>query len=219
MSNTTVFQDGTVWSKSLLGMINDCLLSIGETPYVEGTDPKALPLGTDGETARRIVQSTMIEVQSRGWYFNTDYNFPLVPDSYGFVSVPPNTLKMDFGRSEDPNRYVLKAGKVYDNMLQTFKIDHILEPDIIWLQDYAELPPEAYEYISLRAARKFQQKVIGSTELAQFTTIDENDALINLQRLQLQVNDYDILNARVNTRIHNGYLRKALWGNISRRQF
>jgi len=32
-----IFTDGTIWSKSKLGMINDCLLSIGEVPFPEGT--------------------------------------------------------------------------------------------------------------------------------------------------------------------------------------
>lgn len=216
---STVFADGTVWSKSLLGMINDSLLAIGEAPYVDGTDPTTLPLGTDGETASRIIRSTMIEVQSRGWFFNTDYDFELVPDTNDFITMPPNTLKVDFGRSDNPHRYIMKSGKIYDNKEQTFKITQKLYPDVIWLIDYSELPPEAYEYISLRAARKFQQKVIGSTELAQFTNIDEQDALFNLQRLQLQINDYNIQNQRVSTRTHNGFLIKGLYGNKDRRDY
>jgi hypothetical protein len=52
--------------------------------------------------------------------------------------------------------------------------------DIVWLVDYANLPPEAYEYISLRSARKFQQKVIGALETDQFTMRDEQDALSKL---------------------------------------
>jgi len=215
----TIFQDGTVWSKSLLDMINTSLLSIGETPFVEGTDPKSIPLGTDGETASRIIKRTMIEVQARGWYFNTDYDFELVPDTNGFIAMPPNTLKVDFGYTAYPNRYVLKNGQIYDVEEKTFYIGKKLKADIIWLVDYQDLPPEAYEYIALRAARKFQQSVIGSTELAQFTGLDEQDALINLQRLQLQLSDYRLRNDRVNTRIHNGYLVEGLYGASSRRKY
>ena len=219
MAQQVIFQDGTVWNKGLLDMINTCLLAIGETPFVEGTDPNALPLGTDGETARRIVQDTMIEVQARGWYFNTDYNFVLTPDINNYITMPPNTLRVDFGNSSTPNRFVMRNGKIYDVANQTYKIYQQVEADIIWLLDYQDLPPEAYEYISLRAARKFQQKVIGSTELAQFTNVDEQDALINLQRLQLQVNDYILGNSKVSTRIHNGYLQDSLYGNKGRRSF
>ena len=217
--STTIFSDGTIWSKSKLDLINTCLLAIGETPFIEGTLVSSLLIGTDGETAKRIVETTMIEVQSRGWYFNIDYNFKLIPDTSGFITMPPNTLRVDFGNAEDKHRYVIKNGSIYDYMRQTFIIEDILTADVIWLHDYSDLPPEAYEYIGLRAARKFQQKVIGATETDAFTVRDEADALSNLQRRQLQSQDYKILNDRVSTRIHNGYLQRALYGNTARRNF
>lgn len=214
-----VFTDGTVWAKSKLNMINDCLLSIGEVPFLDGTIVDSLPIGTDGETAKRIVESTMIEVQSRGWYFNTDYGFPLIPDSEQFITMPPNTLRTDFGNSEFKHQYALKNGSIYDYANFTFKIEETLSADVVWLVDYDQLPPEAYEYISLRAARKFQQKVIGSADLDQYTVRDEADTLINMQRRQLQSQDYNIGNSRVSTRIHSGYLVQGLYGNKGRRSF
>lgn len=214
-----IFQSGAIWAKSELNMINDSLLAIGEVPFLEGTVVDTLPIGTDGETAKRIVRGTMIEVQTRGWYFNTDYNFSLIPDSNGFIAVPPNTLRVDFGNTEFRHRYTIKNGQVYDYLNFTNIITQTLTADITWLIDYTDLPPEAYEYISLRAARKFQQKVIGALETDQFTTRDEMDALVNLQRLQLQSQDFTLRNNRVSTRIHNGYLHKGLYGSTSRRSF
>jgi len=214
-----IFQNGAIFAASELNMINDSLLSIGESPFLEGTIVEALTIGTDGETAKRLVRTTMIEVQSRGWYFNTDYYFKLYPDTEGFITMPPNTLRVDFGNGEDKHQYVVKNGQVYDYLNHTFKITKVLEADVVWLVDYSELPPEAYAYISLRAARKFQQKVIGAAELDAFTVRDETDALVNMQRRQLQSQDYSITNSRVATRTHNGYLTKALWGNKNRRDF
>lgn len=214
-----IFTDGTVWAKSKLNMINDSLLSIGETPFAEGTIVDTLPLGTDGETAKRLVEATMVEVQSRGWYFNTDYNFRLLPDNNGFITMPPNTLRIDFGNSSNKHQYTQKNGSIYDYLNQTFLISDTLEAGVVWLVDYSDLPPEAYEYISLRAARKFQQKAVGSTETDGFTLRDEQDTLINMQRRQLQSQDFNISNSRVNTRIHNGYLVKGLYGNKGRREF
>jgi len=215
----TIFQDGTLYASSKLDMVNTCLLAIGEVPYLEGTVVNDLPPGTDGDTARRLIETTMVEIQSRGWYFNTDYNFILRPDIYGFITMPPNTLRVDFGNGPDRHRYTIKNGKIYDYYNHTYIIDKELTADVVWLVDYAELPPEAYEYISLRAARKFQQKVIGSTETDSFTSRDEQDALMHLQRRQLQSQDYDIRNKRVSTRVHNGYLVAGLYGNKGRRDF
>ena len=215
----TVFQDGTIYAKSKLDMINTCLLSIGEVPFIDGTIVSTLPLGTDGETAKRIVETTMVETQARGWYFNTDYNFILIPDTSGFITMPPNTLRVDFGNSEDRHRYTIKNGKIYDYGNQTFIIEKELTCDVTWLVDYNELPAEAYEYIALRSARKFQQKVIGSVETDQFTVRDETDALVNLQRRQLQSQDFNIGNDKVSTRIHNGHLIRGLYGSKNRRDF
>lgn len=215
----TIFQDGTVYSKSKLDMINDCLLAIGEVPFVDGTNVDTIPLGTDGEVAKRIVEKTMVEVQSQGWYFNTDYDFDLVPDTLNFITMPPNTLRVDFGETEFAHRYIFKGVVIYDNLNHTDKIYSKLTADIVWLVDYDALPPEAYEYISLRAARKFQQKVIGAVETDQFTTREEQDAYMNLQRRQLQSQDYRIQNGKVSTRTHNGYLQDGLYGNKTRRRF
>jgi len=214
-----IFQSGAIWAKSELNMINDSLLSIGEVPFLEGTIVDTIPIGTDGETAKRIVRTTMIEVQSRGWFFNMDYAFKLIPDSYGFITMPPNTLRVDFGNSSFKHQYTIKNGSIYDYLNQTFVIEEVLTADVIWLVDYAELPPEAYEYISLRSARKFQQKVIGAQETDSFTVRDESDSLINLQRRQLQSQDFSIQNSRVSTRINNGYLVQGLYGVKSRRGF
>ena len=214
----TVFQDGTIYTKTHLDMINQCLLAIGEAPFPDGTLVDTLQLGTDGETASRVVKSTMVEVQTRGWYFNTDYNFEAYVDQNNFITMPPNTLRVDFGTTG--NRYIMKNGKLYDMQKTTYLLDEdSIVFDAIWLVDYEELPPEAYEYIALRAARKFQQKVIGSTETAQFTMLDESDALNNIMRLQLQVNDYNLQNSRVSTRIHNGYLIAGLYSNKGRRSY
>lgn len=215
----TIFQDGTVYAKSKLDMINTCLLAIGEVPLIDGTNTSTLTLGTDSETAKRIVETTMVETQSRGWYFNTDYDFPLTPDSNNFITMPPNTLRLDFGNNEGKHRYTIKNGKVYDYKDFTFLIPNQLTADVVWLVDYSELPPEAYEYIALRAARKFQQKVIGAVETDSFTVRDEGDALVNLQRRHLQSQDYSIKNSKVSTRTHNGYLHDGLFGNKGRRNF
>jgi len=215
----TIFSNGAIWPKSELNMINDSLLAIGETPFAEGTIVDSLPPGTDGDTAKRMIRATMIEVQARGWYFNTDYYFPLVPDSLGFITMPPNALRVDFGNTEFRHQYTIKNGKIYDYVHQTFVIEGTLHADVIWLVDYVELPPEAYAHIALRAARKFQQKVIGSTELDTFTTRDEIDSLTNLQRRQLQSQDYRLGNRRVNTRISNSALYEGLYGVKTRRGF
>lgn len=202
----TTFTDGTVYSTNKLDMINDCLLSIGEMPYPEGTLVEDIQVGEDGDIARRIVEETMIEVQSRGWYFNTDYNYKFLP-SDGFITLPGNVLRVDMYDKQ----YTMRGKRIYDKETFSFKLaDSVtaLYGDIIWLSDYEDLPTTAYLYISMRAARKFQQKVIGSQELAGFTQLDETDSLVNLQREHMQYQDYN-LKAKELSRHTNAYLRRV----------
>ena len=219
MAADTIFADGTMYRNSKLDMINECLLVIGEVPLQDSTIVDNLPLGSDADIAKRLVENTMLEVQSRGWFFNMDYMFTLMPDVNGFISVPASTLRADFGNGPDRHQYVLKNGNVYDNLNHTYVITKNLQADMIWLVDYNELPVDAYNYISYRAARKFQQRVIGAIETDKFTSRDEVDALNNLMRLQLQTQDYNLQNSRVSTRLHNGYLVKSLYGNKGRRDY
>ncbi|WMM95600.1 tail tubular protein A [Roseobacter phage CRP-143] len=199
-----LFTDGTTYSNTKLDMINDCLLSIGEMPYPTGTLISDIQTGEDGDVARRMVEETMIETQSRGWYFNTDYNYRFVPTD-NFITLPANVLRVDLY----DKRYTLRGKRIYDKQNFSFELeDNVTElfGDIIWLVDYEDLPPNAYVYIAMRSARKFQQKVIGSPELANFTQIDEQDALLNMQREHMQYQDYNI-RAKELSRHTNAYLK------------
>jgi hypothetical protein len=208
---STIFTDGTLYVSDKLEMINSCLLAIGEMPLLQGTLIEDIQLGSDADIARRIVEETMIEVQNRGWYFNTDYNYELLPVD-NFITMPPNTLRVDFGNTSRGD-YIMVGKRIYDIKDKTFYIkDNKLYADVIWLKDYEELPTAAYAYISLRAARKFQQRVIGSNELAGFTQIDEQDALINMQREHMQYQDYNLREDRMRRRT-SMFLKGNLYGN------
>ena len=210
----TIFQDGTIYSKTKINMMNKCLLAIGEVPLPEGVLVDSLELGTDGDTARRIVEETMVEVQSIGWYFNLDYNFKLYKDVQDNIVLPPNLLRIDNMKS---NRYMEKNGRIYDNEKHTYIIEpKYLEFDIVWLVDYPTLPAEAYEYIGARASRKFQEYVVGAPDLTSTTSLAEQETYVRMQRRQLQSRAYNIQNSRVSTRTHNGYLRGSLYGNKGR---
>ena len=227
-SNYELFSNTTLYKKGEINMINECLMSIGEPPYPEGTLPEHIQLGSDGDVARRMVASTMVEVQSRGWWFNTDYEFVFYPDSGinigaetegGFIVVPSNLIRMDVGNTTEKHRFIIKEGRIYDMLEQDFVHDMPITADVVWLADYESLPYVAYTYISLRAARKFQQRVIGSTELYGFTLAEEQDAYINLMREQMQYQDYSILNPVVTNRLNNGNIKQGLYKIKSRRQY
>ena len=200
------------WDKSELDIINKCLIAIGETPYPDNTLIDDFTIGVDAEIAKRIVRDTLVEVSSRGWFFNTDYDFKLIPDENGFISLPDIVLRVDFGNNSSKHKYTVKNNRVYDYVNHTFIITEEVYGDIVWLPEFSDLPSEAYIYVASRAANKFQAKIPGAIETDQFLKREEIEAYTNLQRLEMQSKDYNLQNKKVSTRTHNGYLYNSLYG-------
>lgn len=210
----------TYTPKTELDYINRCLIGIGEVPLLEGVVLDDLAVGTDADIARRIIADTMVEVLSRGWWFNTDYNVKLVPDSVTKeIEMPDSTLKVDFGaQPQYRHKYIFRYPKIYNTYTFSYEIDEdYIEGDIIWYADFESIPPEAAEYIAIRSMRKFQMHIIGATDLSQNNIAEEQDALTNLQRLQAQIGDYSFKNPKVSTRTTNGYLIQGLYQTVARR--
>lgn len=199
----TIFTDGTLWSQTKLDMINSCLLGIGEAPLPAGTSPDALPEGTDAYVAKLTVEETMIEVQNRGWFYNTDPAFEFIPDEFGFIATSPNLLRIDAGNSSERGNIIIRNAKLWNISEQTFIWEDSIELKAVWLVDYADLPAAAFQYIALRSARKFQQRVIGSESLFRYTEVDEQEAYANMLREHLQYKDYNIIDSRAVSRKRN----------------
>lgn len=184
-------------NQNKLKIVNRCLEAISEVPLPLGTIPSEFPLGSDAQVASSIVDDTMVEVLNRGWWFNTDINYELNQDSNGFISFPDTILRIDSGRTQS---YIKKNGMLYDIKNHTFEFTSSVKLNIIWLISFSDLPTAAYEYIATRAARKFQQRIIGAEEHNRFLLMEEEDALINLQRENAQYLDASLLEDSISNR-------------------
>ena len=60
------------------------------------------------------------------------------------------------------------------------------------LLDFEELPEAARRFITIRASRVFQERVVGSDLLSSLTADDENVAWLDLLHSESDVNDYNI---------------------------
>jgi hypothetical protein len=187
-------------NQNKLGIVNRCLQAIGEAPLPLGIIPSEFPLGSDAQVAASIVDDVWIEVQNRGWWFNTENNFKLFPDSSGFISFPTTVLRIDGGRYQN---FIKREGMLYDKEEQTFIFEEPVSIDLVWAVSYSDLPVAAYEYIASRAARKFQQKVIGNPDHHTMLMQEEQDALIQMQRENAQYLDASLIETQVSYRWTN----------------
>mgnify|MGYP001034845913 CR=1 FL=1 len=173
-----------------LDAVNTMLSVIGEAPVntIENTGV------VDAVIAKQILDETMRQVQVEGWHWNRDVGVVLTP-TYplpGDIYLPANTLSVD---AMDPQIDVISRGnRLYDKTRNTYKFDGPVTVEITRLLPFEEIPQAARSYIMIRAARIFQDRVLGSEKLSGFNAADESRALAQLRMMETETGDYNMLN-------------------------
>lgn len=173
-----------------LDAINTMLSVIGEAPVNTVEDSGAV----DAVVARQVLNSESRSIQSVGWHWNTDKGYTLTPTfPEGHLVIPRSTLRVDSVGSDQTTDVVQRGGRLYDRRKHTFEFKNTLKVDIIVLLSFDELPEVARHYITIRAARVFQERFLGSSELSSFSQRDETRALVTLKELEADTADYNML--------------------------
>ena len=177
----------TVTSK--LEAVNTMLTSIGEIPVSSITSATT----NDVSIAIQILDHVSREVQSRGWFFNTDINYSLVPNNSNQIALPANSLRVELAESSRLHNYVERNRKLYDRVNNTYTITNTVKVNIVFLLDFEELPEVARHYIMIRASRIFQDRMLVSAELHKFHEVDELQAYMNLKETEGDIGRHNIL--------------------------
>ena len=175
---------------SKLEAVNTMLGYIGESPVNSIATATALPLSA--ALAKNILDEVSREVQSDGWQFNTVENFKLAQGiPTGTFQVPANTLQVDaVDRSYD---IVQRGLNLWDRYMNTnaFNVDY-LYVNMTFLLDWEELPEQARRYITIRAGRMLQSRLVGSRELENLILRDEMMAKARLEETDGRNSDVTI---------------------------
>lgn len=173
-----------------LEAVNTMLSCIGEAPVNTLTDNGVV----DAVIARQILATTSREVQARGWHFNTEKDYQINPTYPDGELVLPNTiLRVDSVPPDHETDVVVRGSKLYNRRTHTYKFDKALKIDMVILLDFSELPEPARHYVTIRAARTFSERMLGSETLASFSQKDEMRALVALKEMEADTADYNIL--------------------------
>ena len=172
-----------------LEAINTMLSTIGESPVntVEDTG------NVDVVIARQILQSVSREVQARGWHFNTEINYTITPDSDGYLVLPKTVLKVDTVYPDSSKDVVVRGSRLYDREKHTYVFTDAVKVDMTILLTFDELPEVARNYVTIRASRIFQERVVGSDTLHAFNSQDEARAMVSLMEYEADTADLNIL--------------------------
>lgn len=165
-----------------LDAINEMLASVGQAPITSietttnlyekvGDEYKQLTITTSPDVA--MAQQTLSEVsrmvQSEGWAFNIEYNYPLSPDATTkrikytdrMLQVDLNTSHPSYGNLDT----VKREGWLYERNHHTFEWEGTIYCDILWLFDWEDIPRPIQDYVIKRASAILSMRIVGDPNL------------------------------------------------------
>lgn len=179
---------------SKLDAVNAIIGVVGEAPLntLENT-----AFTSDATVAVRLLDQVSREVQTLGWSFNTDRDFPLSKDGSGHIFVPSNLLRIAFDRHCNVNPYpVLRGRQMYDRKNQTFVFSKDLKAQqVVWELDWDDLPESCRHYIVVRTSRLFADRQGGGGEVHAYTEMQEVEAKRDFERDQSEDRKLNIFSA------------------------
>lgn len=175
-----------------LQAINSMLSTIGEAP-VNSVESGLV----DAETAEIILNEVSRDVQSLGWNFNSEPDRVFAAGVDKKVLLGDDVVRADLAQSKNKyrsskNSYVQRGKYMYDKRLRTDLIDKDLTLDVVVLLAFTDLPEVARRYITVKASRLFQERVVGSDNLSAMNRQDENYAFAALKEMEGDNGDYNI---------------------------
>ena len=180
-----------------LKAVNTMLSAVGEPPinFLEGQK------NADAAIARNILEEVSSEVQTAGWHFNTQFDVSLSPDGNNEIVLADNVVRVDIayrttgtGSSSlyDDRDITQRGSKLFNRSDNTYEFTKAVKAMVIYLLDWDDLPEPARRYITVRAARIFQDRMVGSQAHHAFSQQDEVRARALLREFEMDTGDYTI---------------------------
>ena len=178
---------------TLLDAVNVLLENIGEQPVNTLENQQIV----DARVAERTLLEFHKDGQVKGWSWNTEYDYEFAKDATtNKIRVPESVVRFSMDPYAYAGRFQLRGQYVYDLEKRTSvlgsDIPH-LHADVIWMLPWDETPEAYNRWTTIRSARVFANRVLGSDSLYRYTAQDEQDAKATLERMEQQVEQSNIL--------------------------
>lgn len=172
-----------------LDAVNVCLANIGESPVSAITGD----ITVDAALARDLVRQVTREVQAHGFYWNTEISYTLLPNTAKNIVLPANVLSVDTTDNDMAKDLVARGRLLYDRVNHTYKFDDPVVVDLVVALSFDELPEIARRFITIRSARMFQERIMGSGAVSAFNSNDEDYARAALLAQNMEIEDNNML--------------------------
>jgi len=164
----------------LLQAVNICLGTIREPPV----SSLAAPLDTEPAIAKSIIEEVTTELCSKRWHFNTDAGVTFSVSSGG-ITLPSDVLEVvidptSVTTTQDPAQ---RGNRLYNRIGGTYTFTNSVKCALVHRNiPFENLPYLAQRFVSLRAARLFNQRILGSDTIYREAGQDEMIAWADMQR-------------------------------------
>lgn len=176
-------QSMTPGRTTLLEAVNICLAVIGEAPV---NTLETLAVG-EAKQAERTLLEFHKEGQTQGWSWNRETAVTFQKDAgTREILLPGDVVKWAPARLEWNGRFQARGGRVYDTQQRSYQMpDDVttVDADIVTLLPWDYCPEVFNRWATVRAARVFSNRAIGSTTTFQLTAADEERAWQSLLRI------------------------------------
>jgi len=172
-----------------LEAVNVCLANIGESPVSAITGNVTV----DAALARDLVRQVTREVQAHGFYWNTEIEYSLIPNTAGNLVLPANILSIDTVGKDKTRDLVARGRLMYDRVKHTYTFTEKVIVNIVVALGFEELPEICRRYIAVRSARIYQERVMGSGSVSAFNTADEDMSRAALLAENMEIEDNNML--------------------------
>lgn len=173
---------------SELEAVNTILEAIDEAPVNSLAQTGLYPL----EKAKGILNEVSRAVQSKGYTFNTEDDFPLTRDGSNQIAIPGNVLTFDAEARTDMD-LVQRGLRLYDRKAHSYTLQDNVKGTAVVLLGWDELPQQARHFITVRAARTAQGRSSVSESTYRYTEQDVMDAEALLNEAESAVGDHNML--------------------------
>lgn len=178
----------TIGLISELEVVNSVLSVAGDSP-IQSLDDSYQPVFI----IRRMINNVSREMQTKGYWFNTEYAVTLEPNVItNKITLPFNMLRFE----PQDTRYVARGLTVYDREDRTSTITEDIIADIYLMLEFEELPQTAREYIRAKCRLQYNNEYFGETSFRQELITDLQRAKQELDKEHIENEDINVFNSQ-----------------------
>ena len=160
-----------------LEAVNSLLSAIGEAAV------SSLETATTVEVtqAKNLLSNVNRETQQKGWHFNTEWDVILTRDSDNKIPIGSSILSVYVENQLTTIRGISGVMYIYDLDNNTFTwTKNLTNAVTITLLDFQDTPQAVRQYVTTKAARIFQEEIIGQTSAETVNRLEESEAYADL---------------------------------------